>query len=266
MKYVSLIFSLCLFAGPLWAAESSVSTEAFAQKLWKLRGEIENLGLQSESQIQQNKAEKDVLLQRRTELQGQQRKELLREEQLKNKIAENRKRLAPLVKTPAADLQFLQDWVRELEIWVESSLPYKTEERKAGLKRISEQLSAAEMSPEQATAELWAWIEKELQLSKENENLVMEIPGPESKETVEALRLGLFRLAVKTPSGEWRVALEQDQKWNWARVKDAEAQASLDRMMAYFKERKRSGYFEWPSREQLELSAKALPKSQGDSQ
>ena len=130
---------------------------------------------------------------------------------------------------------------------IESGLPFKTGERLAALAKIEEQLDQGLSSPEKATARLWAMIEDELRLTRENGlyRQTVKIDGEES--LVEVARLGMVAMYFRTNDGRVGKTLRSDNGWTYELIKDEVKEEQVEMLFDAFKKQIRAGYFELPN-------------------
>ncbi|CAM9937116.1 unnamed protein product, partial [Chrysoparadoxa australica] len=174
-----------------------------AEKIVQLRTEVETLNtennarkaeLQSElKSLQSRKAQVSAQMQQ-IELslkQGQERLKTIKEELSKATIDGDT--LVPLLKKE----------VVQVKSWVQGSLPFQKEKRLKEVNDIQEGLETGVLTGQKALGKLWAFIEDELRLGRENgvHRQTLVIDGEEN--LVSVAKLGMVAMFYKTSDNRY---------------------------------------------------------------
>jgi hypothetical protein len=130
---------------------------------------------------------------------------------------------------------------------VQSSLPFKLEERLQALKDIEYRLETNVISPNKAANQLWAFVEDELMLGRSNgiHNETVNISG--EKRLVKVLRLGKIAMVVKASDEEYRIMRREKEEWIQEPVSSSKHIRQLDNLFDAFNKNIRNGLFTIPN-------------------
>ncbi len=220
-------------------------TPKILSDLVSLRSEIEILGSEMDTSQKEKQAELDMWMQKRLEIESNLQKEKLRHVQ----IAERKLRHSALTKAhekmePQGKSQLL-DGIREAKNWVDNSLPFSKEQRKARLESLESRLERGLESPEILGAELWAFYESEIKLGTQNEFRIIDFDFPRGREKVEAVRLGLYTMFIRQVNGEMKEVVKGEDAWVTSTLSRKQEQEVV-RLMEDLKQKKKSGVYFLP--------------------
>ncbi|MBK9037728.1 MAG: DUF3450 family protein [Bdellovibrionales bacterium] len=220
-------------------------TPKIMNDLVSLRSEIEILSNELEASQKEKQAELDMWMQKRLEIESNLQKEKMRHVQ----IAERDLRHSALTKAhekiePQGKSQLL-DGIREAKNWVDTSLPFSKEQRKARLESLESRLERGMESPEILGAELWAFYESEIKLGTQNEFRIIDFDFPRGREKVEAVRLGLYTMFIRQVDGEMKEVVRGESGWATKSLSKKQEQEVV-RLMEDLKQKRKSGVYFLP--------------------
>jgi len=199
MKYLSVLF--LLICNTLLANESNL--DDMAKRLMSLRLEVETLSKQADAE----KQDFEIRLRNQSGLRQEVEAQIKREE-LKF-AAQNEKKNELLVQLSQngnsydETLSFIKKQAEFLNLYIESSPPFRKNERKDEVAKLIKKFEDKKMISEKAMQQLWMIFEDELRLSKEvvltRTNLTVE--GQDLM--VDLLRLGTIGLYFKTSDNKY---------------------------------------------------------------
>lgn len=228
-----------------------MNTLAFAETpkilndLVSIRAEIEILSNELEASKKEKQAELDMWTQKRLEIESNLQKEKLRQVQIEEKKLRHFSFAKAHEKTkPQGKLQ-LRDAIREAKKWVEVSLPFSKEQRRARLESLESRLERGIESPETLGAELWAFYESEIKLGTKNEFRIIDFDFPRGREKVEAVRLGYYTMFIRQVDGEMKEVVKGDRGWVTNALSKRQKQEVV-RLMEDLKQKRRSGVYSLP--------------------
>lgn len=130
---------------------------------------------------------------------------------------------------------------------VQSSLPFKLEQRLKALDDIEQRLSNNIISPNKASNQLWAYLEDELMLGKSSGiyNDTLTIDG--QARLVKVLRIGKVGMFYKTQDNHFGVVRKQADQWQQQVLNDADSKTYLGRLFDSFTKNIRNGQFRLPN-------------------
>jgi hypothetical protein len=220
-------------------------TPKILSDLVSLRSEIEILSSELETSQKEKQTELDMWMQKRLEIESNLQKEKMRHVQ----IAEKMLRYSSLTKAhekvePQGKSQLLGA-IREAKTWVDASLPFSKEQRKARLESLESRLESGMESPEILGAELWAFYESEIKLGTQNEFRIIDFDFPQGREKVEAVRLGLYAMFIRQVDGEMKRIVKGENAWVTNALSRKQEQEVV-RLMEDLKQKRKSGVYFLP--------------------
>lgn len=238
------IVAAALVTSPV--AQAADDLEARAARLAALRAEVTAL----QEEISGRKDEVDTQLRaldaQRIDLDVQVRREELRLAQLQAALAE--------VQAKQATDSGLDDQVKpvvlagigEVRTAVSGGLPFRVAERLAALDELQAAVERNELAATKALGRLWAFVEDELRLARENavDRQTVTLDGVEV--LGEVARLGMAALLFRAPDGRVGFAVRDGAAWTWRVVEDEADVAAIGGVFESLKKGIRTGAFELP--------------------
>jgi hypothetical protein len=223
-------------------------TDTRAAELAKLRREVETMSQQLTLANEDLRSQLKAIEAQKVEIQVQIRREELRLAQIEGE-ATARKTELEAFSTRGAELgPAVHESIRKIRAAVETGLPFHLTERLAELDELDKQLAAGTMTPEAATARLWAFTEDELRLARENglDRQVVLVEGAEV--LADVARLGMVALYFRTDGGAVGTAVRKaDGTWTWQTLEGRDAQKSVGTLFEKLAHGIRNGSFVLPN-------------------
>lgn len=229
-------------------ATQSKALSGLAEKIVQLRTEVENLNtennarkteLQSElKSLQSRKAQVSAQIQQ-IELslkQGQERLKTIKDELSKATIDGDT--LGPLLKK---EVVLVKNWVQE-------SLPFQKEKRLKEVDDIQTGLETGVLSGQKALGKLWAFIEDELRLGRENgvHRQTLVIDGEEN--LVSVAKLGMVAMFYKTADNRYGFTRKQKNgSFDYVAIKNKESIEQVAILFDGLKKQIRTGQYTIPN-------------------
>ncbi len=250
----SLLLLVLLATQPMVLAQSGNDSEPvneLAQRLIQLRGEVEDLQGELDVEREEHKGRMAYLSAQKTELEASQDREQTRIQQLETELAELRER----AENAGADAQTLQAVAlaiaADLRNQVSSQLPFKQEERLQALQKVITELEAGVASPQRSINRLWAFVEDELRLSRENAIYSQTISVNGESMLVDVAKLGSMAMYFQTRDGDFGMAVppaasQPSANWRWQMATDSDDRKQIAELFDSLRKQIRQGYFELP--------------------
>jgi hypothetical protein len=137
---------------------------------------------------------------------------------------------------------------------VDKGFPFKVGERLAELDEIESQLSGGVLTPQRAFNRLWAFVEDEMRISRENAIYSQSIYLDGSNVLVDIAKLGNAMMYFRTKDLHYGRAIESESGWHFELLTDSKDQERTARLFDALRKQIRQGYFELPN---------ALPRTSG---
>lgn len=259
LKFVAALLCGCCLAAflvPSLALAQSGNIDQMAERLIGLRAEVEELQSELDIQREEHKGRMAYLAAQRTELDANREREELRIQQLQQQL----QKMQEQTQNAGADADSLQpivfDVLQQLRVAVQQTLPFKRGERLAELDEIQQQLEAGTANPQRSLNRLWAFIEDELRISRENAIYSQTIDLKGQSILADVAKLGSVAMYFKTRDDRYGMATPSGENWNWVIVEDSSGREQIEKLFDSLRKQIRQGYFELPN---------AFPKFQAGS-
>lgn len=235
-----------LVCAPMLAFGGETDLRKLADRLIELRGKVETLNDDIESRQQQHRNTMTSLAQRRAELDGQVQRQDLEIEKLRRALDEVRAQREQIEQASAAMRPAAEDAAKRLEAYVQRSLPFTTEQRRADLIAIRTKLAKGEISSPRALNQLWSFVEDELRLARGSGIFRQTIRLEGTEQLADVVRVGLVMLFFRTGDGRYGYAERAGEAWRFVTVQGEDAHKTTELFEA-FERQVRTGYFDVPN-------------------
>ena len=247
MKLLNVTFMVFVtFAIPSVYADDNVSR--LTTQLIDLRGEIDALSSEIALQREEQKQRLKYLYVQDNELQAQNSRDQSSLKKLKKNLQKNRNSIRLAGSDSAVLKPIVIDAIEQLEIYVQSSLPFKRSERLGVLREFKHQLETDVSLPQKSANRLWAFIEDEIRLTKENGVFRQTIWIDEEEILSDVARLGMVAMFFKIDDENLgTVRRKTDGSWEYTLVESSAGMSQIESLFGAFKKQIRSGLFELPN-------------------
>lgn len=218
-----------------------------AAELAKLRREVETASSEVTQRKEDLRGRLRAIDAQKMEIEVQIRREELRLAQIEDEAAARRAELAGLTARADTLTPALLGAIAEVRASVVAGLPFHTAERLAELDTLREQAEGGLVTPEAGTARLWAFLEDELRLVRENglDRQVVSVDGADV--LADVARLGMVALYYRTDGGDVGLAVHDGTSWTWRRITARDDQKAVEALFEKMRHGVRSGAFTLPS-------------------
>ncbi|GAB4189248.1 MAG: hypothetical protein Tsb002_16120 [Wenzhouxiangellaceae bacterium] len=244
MNRLPAIFFVILGAGICHAQDDNI--DRLAQRLIALRGEVEQLQSELDVQREEHKSKMSYLAAQQAELDATLDREQLRVQQLEDELNE----LRAQADTAGADAETLTPIVVQaiarLRAAIESTLPFKRVERTAALDEIEQELNSGVIVPQRAMNRLWALVEDELRISRENAIYSQTIELNGESVLADVAKLGGVAMYFRTRDDRYGMANPEGDSWRWQVTSDPAQRDQIANLFDSLRKQIRQGYFEIP--------------------
>lgn len=222
--------------------------ENLAKSLAKIRGEVETLQTQLDTEKEKHSGRMTALASQLADLSVEERRQKLSIEKLQHsieKMSANAKqaeqsgeRLKPVL------LAILSDYKRHIQ----SGFPFKAEDRMKTIIDLENNVNNQLIDPNKAVNQAWSLIEDEIRLSKENGIYQQTIPLDGEKVLVDIAKLGTVLLFFQTRDNQSGMAKRSaDGGWKFEILEDTTEIEGVRILFDSLKKQIRQGYFEIPN-------------------
>jgi predicted RNase H-like nuclease (RuvC/YqgF family) len=238
----SLLLAL-LATTPAGAAE----LDQLAERLAKLRGEVESLNDQLQSAKKQHENTMSSLARQKSDLETKQRRREVKLDELRKTLAENRKASEEAGVQAETLKPTVLAAIDQMEQRVEQGLPFKVGARRAELDELRNQIRKGTLSPHRAAKRLWGFYQDEISMGSENGVFQQTIALGDQQKLAEVARVGMTMLFFKTSDGQVGRAVRDSDGWHFRTVSDSRDQERIRKLFTQFKKQIRTGYFVLPN-------------------
>jgi hypothetical protein len=246
MKLKIYLYSMCLCFGLININVQAQDDNNLANNLIQLRGEVEDL--QSELKILKSEHTNTMsyLNTRKTELQANVDRKNLKIKQTNTEM----QKLQEKIKQMGAGSEQLIPQVEQLLLSMKDSLksgiPFKQAERLSVIDEIQVKLAANQITSQNAINRLWAFIEDEIRLTRENAIYTQTIQLNGENLLVEVAKLGTVLMYFKTKDDQYGSVNRLENKWAYQLITDTQQAQMVATLFDSLKKQIRQGYFKLP--------------------
>jgi hypothetical protein len=231
-------------ASPSLAAEPAL--EGLAAELARLRSEIEVLDRTLDDKKEAERTQLRAMASRKLGLDADVEREALRVRQLAEELERARAQVRAAREQQAELEPVVLDAIARMKASLEAGIPFRVADRRAALEALETELAADTLLPSVALSRLWAWVEDEARLTREN-GLYSQVISVDGEEVLaDVARLGMVMLFFRSPDGRFGCARRVAGAW---RFEPFSAAVDLERASALFaalERRVRVGWFVLP--------------------
>jgi hypothetical protein len=135
----------------------------------------------------------------------------------------------------------------ELREQVRTGFPFKVPERLAELDEIERQLNGGVITAQRAFNRLWAFIEDELRISRENAIYTQSIQLAGENVLVDVAKLGNAMMYFRTRDLRYGYAVHAASAWHFELLESPAGRERVARLFDSLRKQIRQGYFELPT-------------------
>jgi hypothetical protein len=182
-----------------------------------------------------------------TEMEASRDREALRVRQLEEELEQMREQVAAGGATSEALAPVVTLHLEQLRQLVGSGFPFKVGERLAELEEIQNQLDSGVITAHRAFNRLWAFIEDELRITRENAIYSQSIMLAGENVLVDIAKLGNAMMFFRTRDLEYGRAVATPEGWRFELLDSAADHELVARLFDSLRKQIRQGYFELPN-------------------
>lgn len=238
------VIALLLAVGNLPAQEQA---DNLANRLIEMRGQVDQLQSDLDLQREEHKNRMAYLTAQQTELEANRDREALRIRQLEKELLQMQEQVAAAGGTAETLNPILFRCIDLLREQVRTGFPFKVNERLSEIDEISTQLNSGVISSQRTFNRLWAFIEDELRISRENAIYTQSISLEGDNMLVDIAKLGNAMMYFRTRDLRYGRAVETSSGWRFELLDSATGQEAVARLFDSLRKQIRQGYFRLPN-------------------
>ena len=243
LRYLAPLGSL-IFATMAGAQQSP---DTLAERLINLRGQVDELQSELGIRREEHKNRMVYLTAQLAEIDASRDRESLRVSQFQKSLDEMRQEIAEGGVNSEALLPFAMDQITALRAQISTGFPFKTRERLAELDELETQLNTGVVSAQRGINRLWAFIEDEIRISRENAIYSQSILIDGNNVLVDIAKLGSVMKLFRTRDLEDGRAVYGDRGWRFEKLESTADQEQVARLFDSLRKQIRQGYFDLPA-------------------
>lgn len=228
-------------------ASAQDASEELSRQLVEIRGQVDDLQNELNLKREEHKNRMAFLTAQQTELEASRDREALRITQLEQELEQMKEQVASAGDTSEALAPVVMQHLAELRQQVRTGFPFKVEERAGELDEIEMQLNSGVINTQRAFNRLWAFIEDELRISRENAIYTQSIELAGENILVEVAKLGTAMMYFQTRDRKYGRAVENSGGWRFELLDAVADQEQVARLFDSLRKQIRQGFFEIPN-------------------
>lgn len=246
-RLISLTLWLVLAVTAVAADQPAPAPDPLAERLVKLRGQVDQLQSELDLRREEHKNRMAYLTAQLTDLQASRDRESLRAGKLADDLQALRSQVAAAGVSSEALMPFLLDRIPELRAQIEAGFPFKVQERLAELDDLQTQLKTGAVTAQRGVNRLWAFIEDEFRISRENAIYSQSIELDGHNVLVDVAKLGSVMMYFRTRDLEYGRAIRAADGWRFELLESASDQELVAHLFDALRKQIRQGFFELPA-------------------
>ncbi|MEZ5471247.1 MAG: DUF3450 family protein [Marinicella sp.] len=226
-------------------AWSQQDSEAIVNNLIALRGQVEDL--QAELQILKAEHTQSMtyLNTRKTELEANIDRKQLQIKQSQAEVVELQEKIKTLGLDSEQMIPDVLTLAKDIEQAITTGIPFKPTERKAVIESIVRDLEGRKITSQHAINRLWAFLEDEMRLARENAIYSQTIELNGEQVLVDVAKLGTVLMYFKTRDDRYGQAIN-DRGWQFKLFDEEKDSQAVALLFDSLKKQIRQGYFTLP--------------------
>ena len=228
-------------------ATAQESQQTLAERLVTLRGQVDELQSELDIRREEHKNRMVYLTSQLAELEASRDREALRVSQMRENLDAMREKVASGGVSSDELLPFTREQIAALKTHIAGGFPFKTVERLAELDDLDNQLANGVITAQRGINRLWAFIEDEIRISKENAIYSQSVLIDGNNVLVDVAKLGSVMMFFRTRDMEYGRAVYTPAGWRFEYLTSSNDQEQVAKLFDSLRKQIRQGYFELPA-------------------
>jgi TolA-binding protein len=230
------------------AAQQNQALSTLAEKIVSLRSEVETLNTEHNARKEELSGELKSLNARRSQINAQIEQQEMTTKQTRSRLETIKAEIAKNSVDAQTLKPIIEREIQNIKKVVMTSLPFQKEKRMEDLKKVEDGLATGTMNPQQAMGRLWAFIEDELRLGKENGIHRQMITLDGAEHLVSVAKLGMAAMFYKTTDNRVGYAhKKEDGAYEYVAITDKKHVESVLNLFDGLKKQIRTGRYDIPN-------------------
>jgi len=225
----------------------NASSDNMAESLMQLRSEVESLDTKITDNKDDYKAQMRSLMRQKNDLESIIASQNLKIKQIKQELTQVSHEIKESSKNSTGLKPLLLNALSKLELNIKDSIPFKTKDRLADIKKIKNQISTDLVTPQKGLALTWNAYADSIRMTKENGIFKQTILLNSQERLVEVARIGTMMMFFKTPNNTVGYVTKNEKEYYYKEELNTESKKQILALFDAFKKQIRSGYFTLPN-------------------
>jgi len=221
--------------------------DELVDRIVELRGDVDDLDAKLESLKQQQKSEMSALKRKEGQLKSKKENQQLRIDKLEEKLAETRKQIDKAGVATQQLEPMLRDAIAAARDYVQTSLPFKRDERLAAIDKIERQFENGALEAPRVANRLWSFYADEIRLTGETGMFRQPIQVGGEERLADVVRLGMMMLYFRTDDERYGYAVRNGDGWQFRYAEGSQARERIARLFDAQRKQIRTGFFRLPN-------------------
>lgn len=240
------ILAACALLAVVTPVLAQPAPDTLAERLISLRGQVDQLQSELDVRREEHKNRMVYLTAQLAEIEASRDREELRVTQIQQDVDEMREEVAAAGISSGSLTPFLRDQISALRAQVQNGFPFKIKERLAELDDLETQLDNGLLTAQRGVNRLWAFIEDEFRISRENAIYSQSIALNGENVLVDVAKIGGVMMYFRTRDLQYGRATSTAQGWRFELLDSAAEQELVAKLFDSLRKQIRQGYFELP--------------------
>jgi len=243
LKKWSLILCCACTGQQVMAQEN---TDEIVENLIQLRGQVEDL--QAELQIlkAEHTQSMSYLNTRKTELEANIDRKQLQIKQSQAEMIDLQEKIKDLGADSEQMIPDVLAMANDIQQGIVTGIPFKYQERSSVVDDITRDLQGRKITAQHAINRLWAFLEDEMRLARENAVYSQTIELNGEQVLVDVAKLGTVLMYFKTRDDRYGQAIRSNNQWRFELLADDTQAQAVAILFDSLKKQIRQGYFTLP--------------------
>jgi len=246
--FVKILRKYCLVFLCLSTIANAEEHEGLASSLAKVRGDVEELQIQLDLAKENHRNQMSALASQLSDLGVEERRQKISIEKLQQSLEKIQQDSQKNSASSDALKPVLTELITQYRIYVRNGFPFKIDDRLSDIDKLDNQINNNLIDAKKAVNRMWAFIEDEIRLSKENGIYQQTIDLSGELVLADIAKLGTALMYFQT--GDKRVGVASRAEggdWQYIETTKNKEIEQIALLFDSLKKQIRQGYFELPN-------------------
>jgi hypothetical protein len=233
----------CLPISSAWAQQ----TDTLAAQLISLRADVESLNNELSIAREEHRTAMAGLSTQKAELDTALARQQLTLRQIRENLNERQELAAEAGVATDVLKPILLDAIDRLNASINRGIPFKRDERLAGLKELRDQVEADKLAAPRAANRLWAFLEDEFRLTRDNAIQRQTIRIGDESMLADVAKIGTVMMFFRTDDRRYGTVDRSGSNWEFVVAADSAESERIASLFDALGKQIRQGFFELPN-------------------